>query len=69
MPKMMELAGKYPEFQDKTKMPEELKEINVKGEETTKKMQAAMQKLSQTYGQDPKFQGAMMKMAGSMAGK
>lgn len=68
-PKMMELMGKYPELADKTKMPDELKDLNAKGEELQTKMTAAMTKLSTTYGQDPKFQAAMMKMTTAMAGK
>lgn len=62
MPKMKEILEKYPEFKDPTKMPEELKALNAKGDEAAKKMQAAMTKLSQTYMQDAKFQAAMMKM-------
>lgn len=62
MPKMKEILEKYPEFKDETKMPEELKAMKTKGDESSKKMQAAMQKLSQTYMQDAKFQAAMMEM-------
>ncbi len=44
-PKMQEFAKKYPELKDKTNPPEELKEIDKRVQDTSKKMVAAMMKL------------------------
>lgn len=44
-PKMQEFVKKYPELKDKTNPPEELKEIDKRVKDTSKKMVAAMMKL------------------------
>ncbi len=44
-PKMLSLGEKYPELKDESKLPDDIRKLNRKVEETSKKMGAAMVKL------------------------
>ena len=59
--KMEELEKKYPEFKDKEKVPEELKELMTQLEEASKKMAGSMMKIMQ-YASDPDVSKLMPKL-------
>jgi len=61
-PKMQKLAEKYPELEDETAIPEELKEIEKKAEEVGMKMGASMMKVM-SYMKDPDVQAAQKRLS------
>ena len=67
-PEMREFSKKYPELKDKSNPPEELKEINKRVKETSKKMVAAMMKLM-PYMMSPKVLNAQKRLGSIMMKK
>ena len=65
MPKMKKLAGKYPELQDKSNVPEELKESQKKAEALGQKIAGSMMKIM-PYMNDPEVQKAQERMSAAM---
>lgn len=61
VPRMRQIAEKYPELKDPRNPPEELKEVMKKSEEAGMKMGAAMMKLA-SYMDDPAVQKAQERM-------
>ena len=64
-PEMKEIRGKYPEFQDKTQIPEKLRPLNEKAEQVAKRMPQTLMK-SMQYMRDPKVIAAMQRLQESM---
>ena len=65
MPKMKKLAEKYPELQDKSNVPEELKESQKKAEALGQKIAGSMMKIM-PYMNDPEVQKAQERMSAAM---
>ncbi len=68
LPEMQEFTKKYPELKDKSNPPEELKEIDRRVKETSKKMVDAMMKLM-PYMMNPKVLNAEKRLGSIMTKK
>ncbi len=64
-PEMKELRGKYVEWQDKSKMPKELKPLSEKAEQVAKRLPQTFMK-SMQYMKDPRVAAAMEKLQSAM---
>ena len=62
LPEMKKVAQKYPELKNNATPPDELKESQMKAEETGKKMVGAMMKLM-PYMRDPEVQKAQKRLS------
>lgn len=66
LPEMKKLQEKYVEWQDPSKIPEDLKPLSEKAEELAEKVPMSFMKLM-PYMQDPKVMEAMKRMQETMA--
>jgi outer membrane murein-binding lipoprotein Lpp len=64
-PEMKKIRGEHPEWEDKTKMPEELKPLNAKAEKLAQSMAGTFVK-SMQYMNDPKVRAASERLQQAM---
>jgi hypothetical protein len=64
-PRMKEIAAKYPEWKDHSKIPEALKPLSEKAESLSNRMAGSFMK-AMKYMQDPDVQAAQKRLADSM---